>query len=112
MMFAYHFYRPRNYKSRAILSYSAKCTGTYQVTLFSYNSHSGIFEPWSDLIRSTLRESLTELNSLGMVREKKIRFQLFEHPDNFKPTPVVDVNRHQRQMERALKKFDDLLEEN
>lgn len=104
-MFVYHYYIPGNFKSRAILSHSAKCTGSYQVTTFFFNSHTGVFEPWSDLIRSSLRDCLAELNSLGMVREKMVRFQLHEHPDRFKPTPIVDVNRSQRQMERIQKKF-------
>lgn len=107
-MFVYHYYRPRNFKSRAILSLSAKCIGSYQVTTFFFNNHTGSFEPWSDLIRSSLRDCLAELNSLGMIREKTVRFKLFEHPDRFKPSPVVDVNRSQRQMERMLKKFNKL----
>lgn len=107
-MHVYHYYRPGNFKSRAILSLSAKSAGSYQVTTFFFNNHTGSFKPWSDLIRSSLRDCLAELNSLGMVREKQFRFKLFEHPDRFIPTPVVYVNRSQRQMERMLKKFNNL----
>ncbi|KJD42651.1 hypothetical protein [Paenibacillus terrae] len=104
-LFIHYFYKHNNKKIRAILSKSAKNPGCYQVTTFTFSSRTDMFIPWSDYIRDSLRACLRQLNTEGYTRELQKRFDLFENPENFVPTPIRDMNLKQRQEERMARFF-------
>ncbi|WP_240416720.1 hypothetical protein [Paenibacillus periandrae] len=103
--FVHYFYRPKQDGVRAILSMSAKEPGNYQITTFFYSSTVNMFIAWSDSIHHTLKSCLKRLADEGYERERFKRFNLFEKPDEFVPSPLRDPNRREREKVRTLRAF-------
>lgn len=82
----FYFFSLTYSKRRAILSMSAKEPGRLQITYFFYGEELGMWMPTSDSIRDSIRECLNQLEDEGFQREKFKRFNLFEKPEEFKPS--------------------------
>lgn len=99
----YYFFNPDRKRTRAILSMSAKEIGKFQITFFTFSEQQHMFIPWSDSIMDDIRSCLRRLDNDGYQREKFIRFDLYQSPDDFEPTRIIPLTRSERITIRALK---------
>lgn len=103
--FAYYYFHPKLTGARAILSMSVKVPGKYQITYFVYSTHSKKFIPWSDSLRDKAKDCVRQLENDGYERERFKKFNLFENPTNFQPSPLRDTNKQFRIKERVHRAF-------